>query len=129
MSRVEVVTVETRRRPRRRNNLVARGIINFLAILITAKLLNGITLDSTLTTFFAAFILAGVNAFVRPFLFILSLPLTILTLGLFTFVVNALMLLLTAWMLPGFSIAGFWTAFFAAILMSVFSSIISAIFD
>jgi putative membrane protein len=69
-----------------------------------------------------------VNALVRPVLFILTLPLTLLTLGLFIVVVNAACLALTAWLVPGFHVAGFWWAIAGALLISVVSWMLNGIF-
>lgn len=113
----------------RRHNFLARIFINFIAILGTAQIVHGIQVEGIETALLAALVFGLVNAIIRPVLLLLSLPLTILTLGLFTFVVNALMLLLTAFILPGFVITGFWVAVLAAILISLFSAILSSIFD
>jgi putative membrane protein len=69
----------------------------------------------------AAALLGICNAVLRPLLIVLTLPLNILTLGLFTFVINALMLLLVSAVIPGFDVLGFWTAFFGALIISVTS--------
>lgn len=114
---------------RHKKNFVARCLINFIAILVTAKLVHGISIDGWTAALLAALVLGVVNAIIRPVIYILSLPLTVLTLGLFTFVVNALMLLLTASIIPGFAVAGFWVAVLAAIVISVISAIISALLD
>lgn len=126
MSKVEVYIDN---RGKRRKTFLIRWVVNFLAILVTAKLVNGIVLDGVITVFIAAFILGIVNSWVRPFLFVVSLPFTLVTLGLFTFVINAFMLLLTAAIIPGFVIMGFWSAFWGAILISIFSSVISAMLE
>ncbi|HET8759773.1 MAG TPA: phage holin family protein, partial [Nitrospiria bacterium] len=65
-------------------------------------------------------LLGLVNAVVRPVLILLTLPLTILSLGLFLLVINALMVLLVAWLVSGFTVEGFWTGFFLAVFLSVF---------
>lgn len=114
---------------RHKKNFMARCLINFIAILVTAQLVQGIQIDAWTTALLAALVLGVVNAIIRPVLYILSLPLTVLTLGLFTFVVNALMLLLTASIIPGFVITGFWVAVLAAIVISVISAIMSALLD
>lgn len=124
MPRVEVNVQKSRK-----NQFWVKVLINAVAILITAQLLRGIVLGGLAEALVAALILGAVNAFIRPVLVILSLPLTILTLGLFTFVINAFMLLLTAGLMPGFAIAGFGSAFLGSILISIFSSLISTIFD
>ena len=73
----------------------------------------------------AALLLGVVNAFVRPIIIILTLPITLLTLGLFLLVINALMIMLVAWLVPGFLVAGFWSAVFAAIVVSLTSWVMS----
>src|ERR1700690_2328594 len=81
--------------------------------------------NSTGTLIAAALLLGVVNAFVRPIIIILTLPITLLTLGLFLLVINALMIMLVAWFLPGFLVAGFWSAVFAAIVVSLTSWVMS----
>ena len=80
---------------------------------------------STGTLIAAALLLGAVNAFVRPIIVILTLPITLVTLGLFLLVINALMILLVAWLVPGFLVAGFWPAVGAAVVVSVTSWIMS----
>jgi putative membrane protein len=118
-----------KKRKKRKPGLIARWVINFIAIVITAQLIRGLQFDGLQSMVLSAGILSVVNTVIRPILMILSFPFTILTLGLFTFVINALMLLLTAQVMPGFTIAGFWSAFFGAILISIFSSSISSLRD
>ncbi|MDF1535561.1 MAG: phage holin family protein [bacterium] len=100
-----------------------RFLINWfiyaLAIGIVAYILPGIQLNGIFAALVTAAILGLVNGFLRPVLFILTLPLTILTLGLFTFVLNALMVLLAAAMVPGFYVAGFWWAVLFTLAMSI----------
>src|ERR1700689_25227 len=86
-----------------------------------------VAFNSTGTLIAAALLLGVVNAFVRPIIIILILPLpiTLLTLGLFLLVINALMIMLVAWFLPGFLVAGFWSAVFAAIVVSLTSWVMS----
>lgn len=118
-----------KKRKKRKHGFIARWVINFLAIVITAQLIKGLQFTGLEAMILSAGILSVVNAVIRPVLMVLSFPFTILTLGLFTFVINALLLLLTAQIMPGFVILGFWSAFWGAILVSLFSSIISSIFD
>jgi putative membrane protein len=100
-----------------------RFLINWfiyaLAIGIVAYILPGIQLDGVLAALITAAILGFVNGFLRPVLFIFTLPLTILTLGLFTFVLNALMVLLAAAIVPGFHVAGFWWAVLFSLVLSI----------
>jgi putative membrane protein len=76
----------------------------------------------------AGIILGFVNAIVRPVLFFLTLPLTLITLGLFIFVLNAVCFGLTAWLVPGFSVDGFWWALLGALLVSIVSWILNGLF-
>jgi putative membrane protein len=84
-----------------------------------------VAFSSTGTLVAAALVLGVVNAFVRPVIILLTLPITLLTLGLFLLVINALMIMLVAWLIPGFLVAGFWSAVFAAIVVSLTSWIMS----
>lgn len=101
-----------------------RFLINWflyaLAIGVAAYILPGVRLDGLFEAFVTAAILGLVNGILRPVLFIFTLPLTILTLGLFTFVLNALMVLLAAAIVPGFNVAGFWWAVLFSLVLSVF---------
>ena len=106
---------------------LARLVLNGLAIIIVAWLLPGIHISSALSALLAGVILGFVNAIVRPVLFFLTLPLTLLTLGLFIFVLNAICFGLTAWLVPGFSIDGFFSALFGALLVSVVSWILNGL--
>ncbi len=105
--------------------MIARWLVNALALYITALLLPGFQLRGVIATLVAAAILGIVNAIIRPLLLILTLPLTVVTLGLFTFVINALMLLLTSAIVPGFAIRGFGWALVGAILLSVISFLLT----
>jgi putative membrane protein len=106
---------------------LARLVLNGLAIIIAAWLLPGIHITSPLSALLAGVILGFVNAIVRPVLFFLTLPLTLLTLGLFIFVLNAVCFGLTALLVPGFSIDGFFSAVFGALLVSVVSWILNGL--
>ena len=106
---------------------LARLVLNGLAIIIAAWLLPGIHISSSLSALLAGVILGFVNAIVRPVLFFLTLPLTLLTLGLFIFVLNAICFGLTAWLVPGFSVDGFFSAVFGALLVSVVSWILNGL--
>ncbi|MEW6047535.1 MAG: phage holin family protein [Bacillota bacterium] len=101
---------------------VGRWLINGVALLLVAKLVGGIQVGGVFAALVAAAILGLVNAFIRPLLIVLTLPINIVTLGLFTFVVNALMLWLTAGLVPGFNVHGFWAALWGSILLSLVSA-------
>jgi putative membrane protein len=94
-------------------------LLNALAIYVAAYLLDGIVLSGTAATLIAGLVLGIVNTIVKPVLILLTLPITIITLGLFLFVVNAICLALTAAVVPGFEIAGFWSAVGGALIVSV----------
>jgi putative membrane protein len=98
-----------------------RAAITALGLWVASELLKGLYFESTAKLVVAAILLGIVNAFVRPLAFILTLPITIVTLGLFLLVLNAGMVALVAWLVPGFQIAGFWTAVGAALIVSVVS--------
>jgi putative membrane protein len=106
---------------------LARLVLNGLAIVVAAWLLPGIHIASTFAALLAGVILGFVNAIVRPVLFLLTLPLTLLTLGLFIFIVNALCFALTAWLVPGFTVDGFLWALVGALLVSVVSWILNGL--
>ena len=100
---------------------ILRGLIAALGLWAATEMLDGFTIDTATTLVIAGLLLGVVNAIVRPFALLLSLPALLLSLGLFLLVVNAAMLGLVALMLPGFRIAGFWTAVGGAIIVSVVS--------
>jgi putative membrane protein len=101
--------------------------ITSLSLWAASNVFSGIHFDDVSALVIAALLLGFANAVVRPLLIILTLPLTVLTLGFFLLVVNALMLLLVSALVSGFSITSFWTAFFASIFISVLSFFIGAI--
>jgi putative membrane protein len=107
--------------------LLARILLNGVAIMVAAWFVPGLHLAGPGTALVAGAILGVVNALVRPVLVILTLPLTLVTLGLFLFVVNALCLGATAWVVPGFNIDGFWAALWGALLVSVVSWILNGL--
>jgi putative membrane protein len=96
-----------------------RAVVVGIGLWLASKIVSGVVFNSTETLIAAALLLGIVNAFVRPVIVILTLPVTLLTLGLFLLVINALMILLVAWFLPGFMVAGFWSAVGAAIIVSL----------
>jgi putative membrane protein len=106
--------------------LLLRFVIVAIGLWVASKLVPGVTIDDAWSLVWAALILGIVNAFVRPVIIILTLPLTILTLGLFLLVINAAMLSLVAWLLDGMHVAGFWSALFGAIVVSITGWVASA---
>jgi putative membrane protein len=109
-------------------HFVLRVLIAALGLWLATEWVDGIDVSSAATLILAALLLGIVNAIVKPIVVLLTLPFTLVTLGLFLLVINAAMLGLVAAFLPGFSIAGFWPAFWAAILVSVVSFIGNALF-
>ena len=104
-----------------------RWIVNAAAVFLAANLVPGISVSGFGAALVAGLILGFVNAIIKPILIILTLPFTIVTLGLFIFVVNAICLALVAWLVPGLTISGFWPAFFGAIVISLVSWLLHAI--
>ena len=102
-----------------------RAVVVGIGLWLASKIVSGIGFDSTGTLIAAALLLGIVNAFVRPIIVILTLPITLLTLGIFLLIINALMIELVAYFLPGFIVAGFWPAIFAAIVVSLTSWVMS----
>jgi putative membrane protein len=98
-----------------------RAAITALGLWVASEIFQGLHFESPAKLLVAAILLGVVNAFVRPLAFILTLPLTVLSLGLFLLVLNAAMVGLVAWMVPGFEISGFWTAVGAALIVSLVS--------
>ncbi len=105
--------------------LILRTVITGLGIWLAAYLVPGISASSTSALVWAAIALGLINAFVRPVLVLLTLPFTILTLGLFLLILNAGMLNLAGWFVDGFEVTGFWSAVFGAIVVSIVSGLCS----
>ena len=98
-----------------------RWLILTFSIIATSYLIDGIQVSGFVSAFFAAAILGILNAFFRPILLILTLPVNILSLGLFTFVINAIVLMMVSRVIPGFEIYGFWSAVFGSFIISLVS--------
>src|SRR5712692_3445038 len=105
---------------------LVRVLANALAILAAAYILPGIEVSGGMALLAAGLVLALINAVVRPILLLLTLPVTLVTLGLFLFVLNAFCLWLTSWLVKGFEVHGFWPAVFGAMLVSVVSWLANA---
>jgi putative membrane protein len=98
-----------------------RAAIAALGLWVASEIFDGLVFESAAKLIVAGLLLGIVNAFVRPLAFILTLPLTVLTLGFFLLVLNAGMIALVAWIVPGFEISGFWTAVGTALIVSLVS--------
>ena len=107
---------------------ILRVLIAALGLWLATEWVAGINVSSAGTLILAALLLGVVNAIVKPIVVILTLPFTLVTLGLFLLVINAAMLGLVAAFLPGMGISGFWPAFWAAIIVSIVSWIGAALF-
>lgn len=105
--------------------IVTRTLIIMLGLFLASRLIAGVWIEGTGSFILAAFLLGLVNSFVRPLMFFLTLPLTIVTMGLFIFVLNAAMFGLVAAMLDNFHVSGFWSALFGAIIVSITSTVAS----
>lgn len=103
---------------------IMRIIVTSIVAFGLSYLLSGIEIDSFWTAIVVAIVLAILNAIIKPLLIILTLPITILTLGLFLFVINALIILLASHFVPGFRVDGFWWALLFSLLLSLVTSIL-----
>lgn len=99
--------------------IILNWIIGALCILAVAYLLPGVTVTGFFAALVVALVLGLINAFIRPVVVILTLPLNIATIGLFTIVINTLMIMVAAALVPGFSIASFWWALVFSVILSV----------
>jgi putative membrane protein len=111
--------------PAKMKLFLQRWLINTLAVLVAASVVRGIDYGKPMDLFIAALVLGILNALLRPLLMILSLPLLIFTLGLFTLVINALLLMLAGELVPNFDVAGFGSAFFGALIISIVSIVLN----
>ncbi len=114
---------------KKRKGLLAKLLITMVALFVTAYIIPGMSIGGLFAGFVAALILGIVNVVVKPIFIVLTLPLTIVTMGLFLLVVNGLMLWLSAALVPGFMVAGFWSAVFGAILLSIVTWFLNSILD
>jgi putative membrane protein len=106
--------------------ILIRWLILTAAIMVASYLISGIEVRGFLSAFLAAAILGVLNAFFRPILIVLTLPLNILTLGLFTFVINALLLEMASGVISGFEVHGFWSAVLGSLIISIVNWLLSS---
>lgn len=97
-------------------------LLNSIAVYVTGSILPGVKLDNFLTAVVVAVVLGLINTVIRPILLVLTLPINILTLGLFTFVIMGLMTMLTSWVVPGFYVANFWWAMLFSLVLAIFDT-------
>jgi len=107
--------------------ILIKWLSNAVAIMISAYILPGVAIGSFWTALWLVVIWGLINAVIRPILIILTLPINVLTLGLFTLVINALLVMLAAWFLSGVVISGFWQAVLFSLLVSFFSWLLSTL--
>lgn len=100
-------------------SIIINWVVSALAIMVASYLLTGVMVDGFITALVLAVVLGAINAFVKPILVILSLPVTILTLGLFVFVIDAALIMLAAYIVPGFAVASFWWALIFAVVLAI----------
>ena len=109
--------------------LLLRLVISTLAVLVAANLVPGVEVNSTVTAIIVAIVLGILNTFLKPVLQILALPITIITLGLFYFVVNVFIIYLASYLVEGFYISGFISALLFGLVVSVVSAILGMFLD
>lgn len=115
-----LVHMESRNQP---TSILTKIIVGGISILIADLLLKGVVLDSWVTGFILAGVIILINFTIKPILIILTLPVTLITFGLFLLVINALVVLIAAYFIPGFSVDGFWWALGFAIVLSLINGI------
>ena len=105
---------------------ILRLLLSALAVVLLASILTGVRVDNYWIAIVVALALSLLDLLVKPLLVILTLPVTILTLGLFLLVINAVIILLASWLVSGFSVDGFWWALLFSLLLSVLQSVLFA---
>lgn len=105
--------------------LISKLAINAAALFVADAMFRNIWLETTEAKIAAPILLALANSYLRPLVVVLTLPINILTLGLFTLVINALMLKFVSWLIPAFHVEGFWTAVGGALVISVVSTMLN----
>lgn len=108
--------------------LIVRLLLSTLAVVIGAYLIPGVSVDSIVTALIVALVLGLLNAIVKPILVILTIPVTILTLGLFLLVINVIIIYIADYLIPGFAVAGFFPALIFSIVLAVIGWILNSIF-
>lgn len=103
-------------------------IVSTIAVIITSFLLPGVQVSGLVAAFLTALVLGALNVFVKPLMLLFTLPVNVLTLGLFTFVINAVIILLASAIVPGFKVKGFWWALLFSLILSVVNYILGKFF-
>lgn len=107
--------------------LILNWVIGAIVIIISAYLLPGVMVEGFISALVLAVVLGAINMFIKPILIVLTLPINILTLGLFSLVINALLIMLASAIVPGFSVAGFWWALAFSLVLSIVTAVLSKI--
>ena len=108
-------------------NILLKWLIYALLIVFVSWIVPGIEVDNFISAMLVCIILALINTFIKPLIQLIALPVTVITLGLFSLVINALMLMLAGWIAPGFEVEGFLNALIGSILLSLFALAVSRI--
>ena len=108
-------------------NILIRWVVYAILIIFVSWIVPGIEIDNFISAMFVCIIIALINTFIKPLLQLITLPINILTLGLVSLVINALMLMLAGWIAPGFEVEGFLSALFGSLLLSLFALGVSRI--
>ena len=105
-------------------NVLIRWFVNALSLFIVSKIVTGIEVKDFTTALVASIIIGLINTLIKPVLLLLTLPINILTLGLFTFIINAILLLMAGNLISGFIVVNFWSALVGSILLSLVSTVL-----
>ncbi len=108
-------------------NFVAQILVSALAVMFAQWILPGVHANGFMTALLVALALAFLNTLVKPILVILTLPVTVVTLGFFLLVINAINILLAGWIVPDFYVSGFWSAFLFSIILSITTFVFNGI--
>ena len=108
-------------------SFLIRLAINAFALLIVTYTVRGVEVQSPVVAIVAAFVLGIINAFIRPLIILITLPINILTLGLFTFFINGFLFYAVSKIVKGFIVTGFWPAFFGALIFTIISFLVSVV--
>lgn len=107
--------------------IIVNLLVSGIAVIITAMLLPGVHVNNFITAVIVAVVLGILNAFIKPLFLLLTLPINILTLGLFTFVINALLVMLAGLIVPGFVVESFWWALLFSLVLSLINSFLHSL--
>ncbi|KKS31188.1 hypothetical protein A2380_03315 [candidate division WWE3 bacterium RIFOXYB1_FULL_43_24] len=109
--------------------LLLKLVIATLAIFVASRIIPGVVVEDLVTAIIVAIVLGTLNLFVKPILILLTLPINLITFGLFTFIISAFIVLFTAAIVPGFQITSIWTAILFSIVVSIINSFLNKVVD